>query len=168
MRFHRGRLSAGATLIVVLVAGCRSGAGGASSDSTKQAAPPASPAAPSAGALTRADSIVLRTDKAQYRPGEAMTLTFENRSGSPYTFNPCTRTIEREAGGTWTALPDEGRMCTMQAFILAPHGTQTGTTELPSPLAPGRYRVAVRMTLDQPGREGMAPVYAVSDPIRVS
>jgi hypothetical protein len=96
-----------------------------------------------------------------------MTLTFENRSGSAYTFNPCTRTIERESGGNWTALPDEGRMCTMQAFLLSPHGTQTGSTELPDPLAPGRYRVAVRMTLDEAGRQPASPVYAVSDPIGV-
>ena len=166
MRFQRGRLSAAATLIAVVA--CRSGAGGASTDSTKQTPPPASPAAPAAEALTRADSIVLRTDKTQYRAGEAMTLTFENRSGSSYTFNPCTRTIEREASGTWTTLPDEGRMCTMQAFILAPHGTRTGTTELPSPLVAGRYRVAVRMTLDHAGGAATAPLYAVSDPITVS
>jgi hypothetical protein len=59
-------------------------------------------------------------------------------------------------------------MCTMQAFLLAPHGTQTGTTELPTPLAPGRYRVAVRMILDQPGGGSVGPVYAISDPITVS
>ena len=168
MRFPYARLSA-AALLIAPVMGCRSrAAGGSSADSTNPPTSSPTAGAPSGGALARADSIVLRTDKAQYKAGEAMTLTFENRSGSTYTFNPCTRTIERESGGGWTALPEEGRMCTMQAFILAPHATQTGSTELPSPLAPGRYRVAVRMTLDQPGAKAVSPVSAVRDPISVS
>lgn len=167
MRFDSGRLSASSLLLTLCLASCRPGAGGTSGDSTKPPASSASPDSARTGALLRADSITLRTDKTQYRAGEAMTLTFENRSGSSYTFNPCTRTIERESGGSWTALPDEGRMCTMQAFLLAPHGTQTGSTELPTPLAPGRYRVAVRMTLDQPGSQPASSVSAVSDPISV-
>jgi hypothetical protein len=96
-----------------------------------------------------------------------VALTFENRSAATYTFNACTRTIEHESNGTWTALPDEGRMCTMQAFLLAPHATQTGSTELPTPLPAGRYRIAVRMTLDQATGQPANPVYAISDPITV-
>lgn len=166
------RLSAAAGLLIAAFAGCRSGTpGGSASDSTTQPSSSVTPAPSSASPApspARADSIVLRTDKAQYRAGETMTLTFENRSSASYTFNPCTRTIERESGGGWTPMPDEGRMCTMQAFILAPHATQTGTTELPSPLAAGRYRVAVRMTPDQPGGKPAGAVLAVSDPIMVS
>ena len=159
-----GRLLA-AVLTIAVAAGCRSGAAGKSAaDST---APPASAIGSGASALARADSITVRTDKTQYRAGETMTLTFENRSALPYTFNACTRTIEKESNGSWTALPDEGRMCTMQAFLLAPHSTQTGSTELPTPLAAGRYRVAVRMTLDQSTGQPVNPVYAVSDPFTV-
>ena len=102
----------------------------------------------------RSDSVVLRTDKTQYKAGEQLTLTFENKSASSYAFNPCTRSLEREAGGSWTAVPDEGRMCTMEAWILDARGTRTGTTELPSALAPGRYRVVVRMTVESPGSGG--------------
>jgi len=124
--------------------------------------------APTAPVTARADSVVLRTDKAQYHAGEKMTLTLENKGGASYSFNPCTRTLEREDGATWTALPDEGRMCTMQAYLLDAHGTRSGPTELPSPLAPGRYRVVVRLTPEQPAGASSPAVSAISDPITVS
>ena len=114
----------------------------------------------------KTDSVVLRTDKAQYRSGEQMTLTFENRSAKSYAFNPCARSLERENGGSWGAVPEEGRMCTMEAWILDPHGTRSGPTELPASLAPGRYRVVVRMSVEGPSG-GASAVSAVSDPISV-
>jgi hypothetical protein len=110
---------------------------------------------------------VLRTDKGQYRAGEKITLTFENKSASSYTFNPCTRSVERESGGAWATVPEDNRMCTMEAWILGPHGTQSGATELPATMAPGRYRVVVRMTMEtSPGTA--SAVSAISDPISVS
>jgi hypothetical protein len=156
---------------MLTLGGCRPSAPGSSTDSapaTPSSSPPA--ATPGTAATSaRTDSVVLRTDKSQYRAGEKVTLTFENRSASRYAFNPCTRTLEREENGAWTAMPDEGRMCTMEAWILDPRGTRTGATELPTPLAPGRYRVVVRMTIESPGATGSATaVNAVSDPITVS
>ena len=118
-------------------------------------------------AAVRADSVTLRTDKTRYRAGEAMTLTLENRSASSYAFNPCTRAIEREENATWTTVPEPDRMCTMEAWILEPKATREGPTELPTPLTPGRYRVVVRMTKEQPGGEAAA-VIAVSEPITIS
>jgi len=119
-------------------------------------------------AAVRADSVVLRTDKTQYRAGEAMTLTLENRSASSYAFNPCTRAVEREENGRWVVVAEPGRMCTMEAWILEPRGTRAGPTELPTPLSPGRYRVVVRMTREQPGGGEGSAVLAVSEPISVS
>ena len=118
-------------------------------------------------AAVRADSVVLRTDKTRYRAGEAMTLTLENRSASSYAFNPCTRAIEREENATWKAVSEPDRMCTMEAWILEPRGTLEGPTELPTPLEPGRYRVVVRMSKEQPAGEASA-VIAVSEPITIS
>ena len=163
MRFDHRRLLA-CVAVAVLVA-CRAGSRGASTgdSGTTPARADTSPA--SSAASPRADSIALRTDKARYRAGEKMTLTFENRSSVSYAFNPCTRTIERENGTAWSAVAEEGRMCTMEAWVLDPHGSRTGPTELPSTLAAGRYRVAVRMTPDQAG--GAPAVVAVSDPITV-
>ena len=171
MRFDNQRsvfMILAATLFAL--GGCRPGAPGAGAvDSVTAAARGDSSTRSSATAPSaRSDSVVLRTDKSQYRAGDRITLTFVNRSAASYSFNPCTRTIEREENGAWTALPDPGRMCTMQAFILDAHGTGTGTTELPTPLTAGRYRVVVRMTMESPGGASTSPIDAVSDPITVS
>ena len=168
MRIGHVHLSlAGFGLVLVAHAACRPGApGGARSDTAKPSTSAGAGTSAASGTV-RTDSVVLRTDKAQYHAGEQMTLTFENRSASSYTFNPCQRSVERETGGSWSAVPEEGRMCTMEAWILDPHGTRSGPTELPASLAPGRYRVVVRMSVEGPG--GVAsPVSAVSDPISVS
>ena len=153
--------------------GCRPSAPGSadSAPATPSSSPPAAtPGTTSETSATavRTDSVVLRTDKSQYRAGEKVTLTFENRSARRFTFNPCTRTLEHEVNGAWTAMPDEGRMCTMEAWILDPRDTRTGATELPSPLAPGRYRVVVRMTMESADADSATPVNAVSDPMTVS
>ena len=158
MRFDNRHLAAlAAAAAFVGLAGCRSGApGSASSDS------------PAASATARSDSVLLRTDRTQYKAGEKVTLTFENRSTASYAFNPCTRSLEREDGETWKPLPDEGRMCTMEAWILAPRGTRTGATELPATIAAGRYRVVVRMTVEGTGSTPASAITAMSDPITVS
>jgi hypothetical protein len=167
MRIGHPRLSlAGLGLMLAAHVACRPGAqGGAPSDTAKPAAK--SDTGPSAASGTvRTDSVMLRTDKVQYRSGEQMTLTFENRSASSYTFNPCQRSVERESSGSWSAVSEAGRMCTMEAWVLDPHGTRSGATELPAALAPGQYRVVVRMSVEGPGGVASA-VSAVSDPVSV-
>lgn len=153
-----------------IVSGCRSSRApeSAAIDSTRPSARSDSAPSGAAGATARADSVVLRTDKTQYNAGDQMTLTLENRSASSFAFNPCTRTIEREESGAWTAVPEPGRMCTMEAWILDAHGTRSGPTELPSPLAPGRYRVVVRLTVESPQNPPGSAVSAVSEPITVT
>ena len=135
-------------------------------------APPAAKAdsAPSSGAAptatSRSDSVLLKTDKAQYKAGEQIALTFENKSAASYAFNPCQRSVEREEGSAWMSVSEPNRMCTMEAWILDPKGTRTGNTELPTPLTAGRYRIVVRMTVDSPTASGAA-IPAVSDPVTV-
>lgn len=169
MPFDTRRLSTMVLAVVTAtVIACSPSTRSSAADSATPAARADSSPTPTAPATARADSVVLRTDKAQYQAGEKMTLTLENKGGGSYSFNPCTRTLEREDGTTWTALPDEGRMCTMQAYLLDAHGTRSGPTELPSPLAPGRYRVVVRLTREQPAGASSPAVSAISDPITVS
>jgi hypothetical protein len=170
MQYDTRRLStAGLAVATATLIACRPSTSRSSTgDSATPGARVDSTPAPAAPATTRADSIVLRTDKAQYHAGEKMTLTLENKSAASYSFNPCTRSLEREDGATWTALPDEGRMCTMEAWLLDAHGIRSGPTELPSPLAPGRYRVVIRLTREQTSGMSSAAVSAVSDPITVS
>ena len=171
MRSNNRHLAAAIVGVSILaLGGCSPGAGGpAPGDSaTTPARVDTATPAPAATATVRSDSVVLKTDKAQYKAGEKMTLTFENRSAASYAFNPCARSIEREDGGVWKALPDEGRMCTMEAWILEPRGTRTGATELPTTIAAGRYRVVVRMTVESPGGAAASAITAVSDPFTVS
>ena len=152
----------------VALGGCRSSAPGGSDSAvaTPKADSTASPGA-SAGTV-RSDSVLLRTDKAQYKAGEQIALTLENKSAASYAFNPCTRVIEREDGGAWTAIPEPDRMCTMDAWILDPRGTRTGNSDVPASLTPGRYRVVVRLTVESPGGASSSAITAVSDPIAVS
>jgi Big-like domain-containing protein len=164
---HPRLLLAWLGLMLIAQVTCRPGAqGGAPSDTAKPATKSGTGTSAASGTV-RTDSVVLRTDKAQYRSGEQMTLTFENRSASTYTFNPCQRSVERESGGSWSAVVEDGRMCTMEAWVLDPHGARSGPTELPASLAPGRYRVVVRMAVEGPGGVASA-VSAVSDPVSVS
>ena len=172
MRFDNRRQLAVILVGVSLLAlaGCRSGPSGspsADSGSPSARADTSPAAAPAASATVRSDSVLLRTDKTQYKAGERMVLTFENRSAAGYTFNPCQRLIEREDGGAWKPVPDEGRMCTMEAWLLEPRSTRTGPTELPTTIPAGRYRVVVPMGVDSPGATA-SKITAVSDPFTVS
>lgn len=169
MQLGTRRLSAALVAIVAMsLVACRAtGSGSGEGDSAKAPAKNES-AARSTSAPPRADSVVLKTDKSEYKAGEKMTLTLENKSAAAFTFNPCTRVVERQDGANWTALPDEGRMCTMQAYMLDAHGTGSGPAELPAAMAPGRYRVVVRLTVEQPAVGQPAAVNAISDPITIS
>ena len=157
-------------LSLLALAGCRSGpsASPAADSGSPSARADTTPAAPAPSTTVRSDSVLLRTDKTQYKAGERMTLTFENRSAVGYTFNPCQRSLERDDGGAWKPLPDEDRMCTMEAWLLGPHSTGTGPTELPAKIPAGRYRVVVRMGVENPGAAAASTITAVSDPFTVS
>jgi len=164
---HARRSLAGFGLLLALSSACRPGTPGSVPYDTAKPSTSAGASTSAASGTVRTDSVVLRTDKTQYRSGERMTLTFENRSASSYAFNPCQRSVEQEAGGSWTVVPEEGRMCTMEAWTLEPHGTRSGPTELPASLAPGQYRVVVRMSVER--ADGVASsVSVVSEPVLVS
>jgi hypothetical protein len=177
MRLDKRQMRAGLVGLIgvgMVVSACQprapgAGAGDSARDST--AVPARTDSAPAAGAASgtvRSDSVLLRTDKGQYKAGEQVALTIENRSASSYAFNPCTRSIEREEGGAWKAIPEPDRMCTMEAWILDARGTRTGNTELPSSLTAGRYRVVIRLTVEAPGATAGSALTAVSNPISIS
>jgi hypothetical protein len=177
MRLDKRRMLAGLVVLIgvgMAVGACRSSApgGGVGDSAGDSSAVPvrtdSAPASGAAGGTVRSDSVLLRTDKAQYKAGEQVALTIENRSASSYAFNPCTRSLEREDGGSWTPIPEPDRMCTMEAWILDARGTRTGKTELPSSLAAGRYRVVVRLTVETPGAAAGSAITAVSEPINIS
>ena len=102
-------------------------------------APPASPPKDAA----RGHGVEVTTDRTSYRAGDPMTLTVHNRGADTVSFNPCTRTLEAERGGSWSAFPEPARICTMEAWMLAPGESRAGPTELPGDLAAGRYRAVL-------------------------
>ena len=99
--------------------------------------------------------ITVRTDKQAYRPGEIVQLTIVNNSASKYTYNPCTRIVERDSAGTWTPVRED-RMCTMIAHLLEPKQTTNEATEMAEGIAPGRYRLVLSFADDDPARAGRA------------
>ena len=101
------------------------------------------PANPPARDAARNGGLEVSTDRTSYRAGEPLTLTVHNRGADTVAFNPCTRTLEAERGNTWTAVPEPARICTMEAWLLAPGETRTGPTELPADLVAGRYRAVL-------------------------
>ena len=111
-------------------------------------------------------SIQLRTDRSSYAAGDPMTLTLVNGTRDSYAYNPCTRLLDRENGGTWTRI-EETRMCTMIAHILKPRETRVEKTELTSGLEAGRYRVIIQLTVEGTGTPSRA-ARAVSEPITVT
>lgn len=118
--------------------------------------PPASQL-PSAAAPDSSQQIELRTDRADYRPGDTVTMTIVNHTTGSWAFNPCTRILEHEAAGSWQAVPD-ARRCTMEAWILKPNETRTATTNFDSGLESGRYRLVIGFAGDGPpgGRQATA------------
>lgn len=91
----------------------------------------------------RNGDLEVSTDRVSYRTGQPLALTVHNRGADTVAFNPCTRTLEAERGNAWTAVPEPARICTMEAWLLAPGGTRAGPTELPADLVAGRYRAVL-------------------------
>jgi hypothetical protein len=109
---------------------------------------PSPPAGEPAQSSAEAGKVQVTTDRSSYRAGDPITLTVHNGSADTVAFNPCTRALEREQAGTWTAVPEPQRICTMEAWILAPGERRAGPTELPADLAAGRYRAVLAFTVE--------------------
>ena len=92
--------------------------------------------------------VQVTTDRSSYRAGDPVTLTVHNGSVDTVTFNPCTRTLEREQAGGWSTVAEPQRICTMEAWILAPGEQRAGPTELPADLTAGRYRALLAFTVE--------------------
>ncbi len=160
--------------LLVLVALAQLGAcGGASSDENNAPAPDtAIPATP----LTQPDTqpmpqsdVTIATDTRTYRAGDPVELKIINASTRRFTFNPCTRTLEREddaVADKWTEVKED-RMCTMIAHVLDPNATRNERTELGEELGPGRYRMLVHFASDDSAAKAVT-VTAYTRPFTVT
>jgi hypothetical protein len=149
--------------LALLFAGCQTPPRGADSTTPTAEAPGGSPA-PGPGNITRPDStapgagpVMIALDKTSYAAGGEVSMKITSHATDTLGFNPCTRSIERRAGGRWSTVPDEGRMCTMELWILKPHETRDAKTELPTPLAAGEYRIVILFSAQKPTPSGTTP-----------
>ena len=110
---------------------------------TTGAPAPNSPAGNAGVTDTTNAAVTIRTGEAHYAPGAQVRIAITNHTGAKYSFNPCPRTLERSKGGSWEKVEEPGRMCTMEAWLLDPRQTREATTELPSSLAAGTYRMVI-------------------------
>lgn len=116
--------------------------------------------------MTKARTVTIATDRRSYRAGDPVELRIVNETAQGYTYNPCTRVVERQQDSGWTPV-QEDRICTMIAHMLEPNATRVERTELGEQLAPGTYRLLVQFTADD-ARPGAKAVLAYSQPISVA
>jgi hypothetical protein len=91
----------------------------------------------------------IETARAQYLPGETVSLTIENlTSAEIFQFNTCYSTLQRREGTRWSDVAiQQAWNCPDNLSMVAAGETQTGFAgigPLPSSLSPGvtyRYRV---------------------------
>ena len=151
---------------LVLVAAC-AGGGRPADTASSDTALPEPPAVTQPDTMpTKVPMVTLETDRRSYRAGDPVELRIVNETSSSYTYNPCTRTVERESGSAWSEVKED-RICTMIAHMLGPDTTRVERTELAEHLTPGTYRIAVRFSNDTPGAKP-ASVVAYSQPITVT
>jgi hypothetical protein len=140
-----------------LVACGKAGDKGAAADTAATDTVAAMPA-PSPGG----DEIHITTKAASYIPGAPVGIKIQNVSTHQFAFNPCTRSFEREGHGK-VAEPD--RMCTMEAWLLAPQETRDASVDLPAGVEPGTYTLIIDFSAqDSSGIQ----VHATSNPFTVT
>lgn len=154
----------------ILLAACYGSGGSADTtrvDSAVVSAPAVHDSTPrtDTGTVSAGGELELRTDKSSYRAGDQIALTLVNPTSSSYAYNPCTRLIEREVGGSWVEIRED-RICTMIAHILAPRSRRSEKTELTAGLEAGRYRVILALTVEGSGTPSRS--VRVSAPITVT
>lgn len=111
--------------------------------------------------------VELSTDKSEYRAGDPLELTLANPTEEMYSYNFCTRIVERELNGSWTTVDEPGRVCTMEASQLGPSGSRSGKTELPEAISNGRYRIVISLLLEKNQSPPTQFVLATSAPITI-
>lgn len=156
-----------ASLIVTVAAtfACQQGArdGSESGAAAGPTPAPSGPETPSAPPRT-STGVQITLDRTTYAPRGDVAMTLANNSARDLGYNACTRVVERESGGAWSAVPEPERICTMELRLLARGATVKEQTDLP-PVSAGHYRIAINFS-DQ-GASAGAPVRGVSGTFEV-
>jgi hypothetical protein len=107
--------------------------------------------------ITPESGVTITLDRARYSQGSRVEMRVTNHTSDTVGFNPCTRSVERRQGDGWVTVPEPDRVCTMQIWLLSPHDSRAGTTELPGSLARGTYRLSLILTREKTAQSGGAP-----------
>lgn len=110
--------------------------------------------------------VTIHLDRTSYSAGSQLQLRLTNHTANQLGYNPCTRSVERRAGESWSLIVERDRVCTMQLYLLDAHATRTDPTDLPSSLAPGTYRIVLSFSNESSGAP-QTPIRAVSAPFQV-
>lgn len=109
-------------------------------------------------------AVTVTSITSEARPGGVVQVRFQNSGPNHYWYNPCQRLVERQEGDTWVELPQELRICTMQAHDLTAGSTRLESTDVPADATTGTYRFVFRVTSDHAGSR---PVSVRSTPFTV-
>ena len=127
------------------------------------------PARSDTGAPAPGESdVTISLDRTRYSAGGRVEMRLTNHTNATLGFNACTRSVERREGNAWVSVPEPGRVCTMQIWLLRPHESRAATTELPASLTRGTYRLALMLTREDAAQPTTSPaIRAVSGPFQV-
>lgn len=114
--------------------------------------------APSSPPASVSGSVTVSADANSYTPGATVRLRIANNTQHQVGYNACTRTVERNTGGSsWSQVNEGSRMCTMQLALIEPRSERTDNTDLPTQIAAGTYRMTLRFSPQTPTPSGQTP-----------
>jgi len=151
-------------VVFIAIAACRPG------QADRDAA--ASPRGGSTQAVSqRRSDVTITLDRTTYTPASTVQVTVTNGSLVVLGYNQCSsRTVERQSGQTWAAIPEPGRMCTMELRLLNPKETQTFGVTLPQNATAGTYRLVLGLSRQGPvasDAQQTTSVQAYSEPFQI-
>ena len=92
--------------------------------------------------------IRLNTESPDYHAGDELGFLVSNSGLKNYSYNSCSRIIQRDSAGHWVTVAEPNRICTLEADLIDSHGVRNEGTELPANLAPGNYRLVIAFAPD--------------------
>lgn len=112
-----------------------------------------------------ARSIRFGTDRPEYRAGEEVTASLENRSGAAIAHNLCFTTIEHRSDGEWRNVASFGAGRCQLIWVSLPAGAvATSRAAVPTNLPAGPYRLRTPVELQADREEVITAEFAVLQP----
>jgi hypothetical protein len=109
-------------------------------------------------------SASLHVDRAQYAPGDHVTLRLQNDGLGSVVYNLCPSTLVSSDGQVFSPLPP-GAYCAAIGYALDPFQSVTDGLDVPADLPPGTYRVRTSIGLMSSGNQDLyTETFSVTSP----